>query len=188
MTDRNLEDDLYGAPGAAQAAPQAQGGTQPPQQPQEPAQAPEEPVQEPAKAKEFDARHRERLTGLLFLGRLEDEFEWLGHKFVIRTRTAGEQIEAGLITQPTVGTRMEMKAWQCATVAAGVMSVDGAAIVTPLRADLDVPLRERYNEVLRWYQPVVDQVYERVLALEIEARELVDAMGEAYGQGTQTPG
>lgn len=189
MSDPDLEDSIYGAPGAPPPLPrQPDEGSapEPPTEPEEPAQAPPE-TQERAKA--FPERWRERLTGLMFLGRLEEDVEWLGHKFVIRTRTAGEQIEAGIVMQPAVGTRVEMKAWQAATVAAGLSSVDGGPLIVPLNINVEVSLRERYEYILKnWYPPTIDVLYQRILALEVEARELVDAMGEAFGQGTTTPG
>lgn len=62
------------------------------------------------------------------------------------------------------------------------------ALITPVEMGKEPSLRERHEKVLKWYPPVIDKVYDRLYALESEARAVVDAMGEAYGQGTSTPG
>lgn len=173
----DAESGIYDTPGPSQA-------------PQQPAEGAGESAVTPEKvpAKEFPQRHREALTGLLFLGYLEDKFEWLGHDFVIRTRTTGEQIQCGIIAREAIGTRTEGKALSTAAVAAAVVSVDGMALITPVEMGKEPSLRERHEKVLKWYPPVIDKVYDRLYALESEARAVVDAMGEAYGQGTSTPG
>ena len=43
--------------------------------------------QEDFAPREFDPRHKEPFTGLLFVGALTDEFELWGHRFVIATPT-----------------------------------------------------------------------------------------------------
>lgn len=175
--EKDLEDAIYGErpPASPQQTHRAVGEDPAPEPEEEPQASPEPP---PLKA--FPERHKEALTGLMFLGRLEEEFEWLGHKFVIRTRTAGEQIECGVLIQPTVGTRLEMKAWEASVVAASVVSVDGMPIITPVDLSRTPTLRERYDYVItNWYPPVIDAVYERAYALEQEMRAVVAAMGEA---------
>lgn len=151
---------------------------------------PEAPEQDPARAeaearvpKAFDPRYREKLIGLLYLGRLEDTFTWAGHTFVIRTLTVGEQIEAGLLIQPALGTRVEMKAHASSMVAAGLVSVDGQPLITPLTI-ADPTMREKYTYLLeKWHSVAVDVVYSRIYELEVEARRLTDALGEAVSQG-----
>lgn len=146
------------------------------------AQAKPEPEPEPSVHK-FDPRYREPLSGMIYIGRLEDTFDWGGHRFVVRTLTLGEQIEAGLLIKPTLGTRVEMKAHQAATVAAGLISVDGNPLMLPI-GNAEIEHRDKYQYLMKnWHAPTIDVVYSRIYRLELRARELVDALGEADGQG-----
>lgn len=183
----DIETQAYGSPRSAQEVLAGAQGSQDPNPAYEAAQEPPEaapgPVVEEPPTKAFDPRHREALTGLLYLGRLEDTFEWGGHTFHIRTLTAGEQIRAGIMIKPALGTRVEMKAYQSATVAAGLITVDGEPIVVPLGTD-DVLHKQQYDYILaKWHALTIDAIYTRIYELEIEARKVADALGEALRQG-----
>lgn len=144
------------------------------------------PVEAEAPAPEqdwaFPEESREDFTGLMFLGALQDTFEWLGHTFVIRTITTNEAIEVGLIHKRYRGSLAEVKAYQAACVAACVVSVDGKELPMPIstRAD-DSPVENRLRVVLDWYPTTIDTVYDAYLSLESRAVEVMNAMGEATG-------
>src|SRR5215469_14153846 len=72
----------------------------------------------------FDQRYEEPFVGLLYLGALSDEFDWLGHRFVIRTLRDGEKLAIARLIKPyqdTVGTD---RAYAAAVVALCTVSVD----------------------------------------------------------------
>ena len=149
----------------------------------EPEAQPQQAAAEQPKDYSLDPRYREPLMGLIYVGHLEDTFDWGGHRFHIRTLTAGEQIEAGLLIQPALGTRVEMKAHQASWVAAGLITVDGQPLITQL-GPKEIEHRERYFHLLKhWHPPTIDLVYSHIYRLELQIRELVDALGEAGGQG-----
>jgi len=79
------------------------------------------PVEAEAPAPEqdwaFPEESRGDFTGLMFLGALQDTFEWLGHTFVIRTITTNEAIEVGLIHKRYRGSLAEVKAYRAAVAA-----------------------------------------------------------------------
>jgi hypothetical protein len=132
---------------------------------------------------EFDPKYRRAFDGLLYLGKLTDSFEWLGHTFTIRTMTANEVLEIGLIHAPYVGTMAEVKAYQALVVAACVVEVDGRPLVIPLTdAPEDTPLRNRFRYVIdHWYPPTLDAIYERFLLLEKQASDVIGAMDLVSG-------
>lgn len=132
---------------------------------------------------EFDPKFRMDFEGLLYMGRLTDDFTWLGHHFVIRTLTAGEILEVGLLHRQYVGTLADVKAYQAAIVAACVVSVDGKPMPTPITNEVtDTGLLNRFNYVLRsWFPPVLDKVYEQYLLLEARVEEVIKEMGKAHG-------
>ena len=173
--------DVLGASSGPQGEPEPQGPTEEPSAPQAAEQAAPEPEQKPLR--QFDPRYREALTGMIYLGRLEDRFEWGGHAFHIRTLTAGETIEAGILIKPALGTRQEMKAHQAATVAGGLVSVDNQPLILPLGTD-EITQQAKYVHLLKnWNALTIDMVYSRIYALEIEAKMVADALGEAHSQG-----
>lgn len=184
----SMEESLYDTPQQPPRSPRS--AAQQPEVP-EPQEEPQEPQEEPqgipepdlGELPEFDPQHRQALTGLMFLGRLEDDFEWLGHKFVIRTLTAGEQVEVGMLVKPYLGTRVEWRAYQAAMLGAAVVSVDGEPISVPLVQNDGVSdTRRKFEYILKnWYSPIIDAVYQRINVLEIQSRAVLDAMGKVGG-------
>lgn len=128
---------------------------------------------------EFDPRHREDFSGLLYLGALTDEFFWSAHRFKIKTLTVGELLEVGLIVKEYQGTLGDSKAYVTAFVAASIVSVDGMPIASPLGPQ-ESDLSANYAYIRdSWYPWVIDAVYERCLVLEARVNEIIDAMGKA---------
>jgi hypothetical protein len=159
----------------------------PPVEDEEPSEDPPEP--EPDPIPQFDPRVRQDFEGLLYLGRLTDQFTWLGHRFTIRTLTAGEILEVGLLHRQYVGTLADVKAYQAAVVAACCIDVDGKPMPVPITNQVaDTELLNRFQFVLQsWFPPTLDAIYERYLLLEARVEEVIRAMGEAQGWTDSTP-
>lgn len=131
----------------------------------------------------FDPRHREDFHGLAYLGALTKSFEWLGHRFVIRTLTRDEELAIALIIKEWEGTSAEPAAYMTAIVALCTESVDGIGMPSPYE---EAPGRsyawafQRFNHVkARWFGPTIDAVYTHYKALEERALEVLIAMGKA---------
>lgn len=138
-------------------------------------------VEEEKPLPQFDEKFKQALDGLMYLGRLEDEFSWLGHRYVIRTLTTDEILQIGIITKPYLGTLSEVKAYQAAVVAACIVTVDGKSLAVPMTNEAaDTALRNRWDYVRNhWFPPLLDYVYEQYLLLEDLVRQVLDAMGKA---------
>lgn len=136
---------------------------------------------EPEPIPEFDPKVREDFEGLLYLGRLTKTFNWLGHRFLIRTLSVGEILEVGLLHKPYVGSLADVKAYQSAVVAASVLEVDGKPMPVPLTNErTDTSLVNRFEYVLNsWFPPTLDAIYEQYLLLESRVEEVIEAMGKA---------
>lgn len=132
---------------------------------------------------EFDPKYRQDFEGLLFIGNLSDTFDWLGHKFVIRTLTTGEILEVGLLHKKYGQSLADLKAYQAAVIAACVVSVDGRPLSVPLTNEVDdTLLANKFSYVLRsWFPPVLDVIYDKYLSLEERVQKVLDAMGKAQG-------
>lgn len=138
---------------------------------------------QPESPKSFDPKVRQSFEGLLYLGKLESEFSWLGHSFLIRTLTSGDLLEIGKLHKPYVGTVADVKAYQAAVVASSIVYVDDKPVALPITNEPDdTVVRNRFNYILRsWYPPVIDKVYEEFLLLENQVQEVISSMGEASG-------
>lgn len=140
----------------------------------------------------FDPRHHDSFHGLAYLGALTKTFDWLGHRFVIRTLTRDEELAIALIIKEWEGTSAEPAAYMTAIVALCTESVDGVGMPSPFQ---EAPGRgydwafQRFNMVkARWFGPTIDAVYMHYKALEERALEVLDAMGKASAPTVSTPG
>src|SRR4051812_18330419 len=67
---------------------------------------------------------RDRVDGLVWLGHLQDDFEFCGHHFTLRTLKADEDLLAGILAKKYSETLGQGKAWAWAHVALALVSVD----------------------------------------------------------------
>lgn len=131
---------------------------------------------------EFPEESKKDFEGILFLGALTKEFTFAGHVFMIRTLTTGEILSVGQIIKDYDGSLSQMKAYATAVCAATTLSLDGQSLPTPIRdTPGDEALRHRFNEVVKWYPPVIDYVYGQFLALEAQMNVVFASMGKASG-------
>lgn len=164
---------------------QGPGGNQtPPTEPQPTAQTEESDSEGADEApEEFDPKVRMDFEGLLYLGKLERQFDWLGHRFVIRTLRTGDLLEVGMLASRYQGTMADAKAYQTAIVAACVVSVDGKSLPLPLtNEEGDTKLRNAFDYIRRsWFPPTLDAVYQEFLLLEQRVDAVIQAMAKAHG-------
>lgn len=144
--------------------------------PEEGASESEEPLPE------FDPRYQQDFEGLLYIGKLTKTFNWLGHRFTIRTLTTEEVLEVGLVHRQYAETVADVKAYQTAVVAACVVAVDDQPMPIPITMEpTDTGLINRFRAVLRWFPPTLDAVYNEYLNLESRVTEVIEAMGKVSG-------
>lgn len=141
-------------------------------------------VEEPKEYK-FPEKHKEALDGMMYLGRLEDEFEFAGHKIVIRSLTTDEILGIGLLLKKYENTAVYNKAYATAVVSTCLVSVDGRYLPVPLGEDTGDGyghLRLRFNYIKnRWHSYSIDYIFNKFLVLEDEVREVFAGMGKALG-------
>lgn len=139
----------------------------------------------------FDRRYQDEFEGLLYLGALTKSFDWLGHRFVIRTLTQEEVLTVALLIKQWSGTLGEAKAYTTAMAALAVVSVDDKPLPMPV-GDGEGEFawaHQRFNYVrANWFQFTVDKVYSEYLVLESKAQEVIDAMEKASGPAGSTGG
>lgn len=144
---------------------------------------------EPELVKPFDERYREPFEGLMFLGALQASFDFIGHRFIIRTLTTDETLAVGMITKEFEETIGGQRAYATALVSLCIQSVDGRQLPSPIGTDDNnyAWAFERFNYVkARWFPYVIDNVYERYLLLENKAVEVLQEMAKKASGRTQS--
>ena len=140
----------------------------------------------------FNEKYVEDFNGLMYLGALTKTFEWVGHKFKIRTLTADEYLLVAILTKPYAGTIGEARAFSTAVVSLCVDLVDGQPLPVPImtHSDENAWAYQRFNYVkARWFNPTIDLVYREFLVLEERANLVLAEMGKASGwEASATPG
>lgn len=157
-----------------------------PPKPERPAESPQpEPETEPVAedVPEFDPKHRQPFSGLLYVGALTDSFELFGHRFTIATPTQTERLQIGQVIAPYQNTVTAEVAYQTALVAAYLTEIDGHKLPEPV---LSNPKETALHDRFRWVSEnmrrvVVDQLFDRCLQLDTQVNDVLAAMGKASG-------
>lgn len=137
--------------------------------------------QEDFTPREFDLKHKEPFTGLLFVGALTDEFTLWGHRFVIATPTQTERMQIGPLIRDYADTIAGDLAYATALVAAYLVSVDNQPLPRPVVKDVrETALRDRFRWVSDTLQkPVIDYLFSKCLELDQQVDDVLEAMGKA---------
>jgi len=129
----------------------------------------------------FDDHYKDDFEGLMFLGALQAQFSYIGHKFNIRTLSVDELLAAAIITKRYEDTIGANRAYATAMVALCTVSVDGIGLPAPIgEGDESYAWAfERFDYVkAKWFPYTVDYVYERYLLLEDRVRNVLVEMTE----------
>ena len=81
------------------------------------------------------------------MGRLQKKFDVLGHDFVLKTLTVGEELAIGQVVNEYAGTIGQGKAFQTAVIAAAIVTVDGRELVAPLGPNTQAGLQDRFDYI-----------------------------------------
>lgn len=123
--------------------------------------------QESAGLDEFPPEVRDDVDGLLWLGYLDDDFEFCGHTFTICTMRGEDELLAALVSKDYVDSLGQHKAWTWANIAMCLFAVDGDEdFCPPIGPDKRQHARARFQYCTsNWYWPVAMAIYERYAAL-----------------------
>lgn len=139
----------------------------------------------------FDPRYANDFDGLVFLGALTHSFEWLGHRFTIRTLGSDDLLSIPMVIKPWQGTIGEAKAYAIAMASLCVTSVDGEELPIPVgdgRGEYAWAYQRFNYAKANWFQYTIDKVYSEYLALEAKAQAVIEAMEKASGPAALTGG
>lgn len=134
---------------------------------------------------EFDPRVREDVDGLIWLGHLEDEFDFCGHHFVLHTLKGDDELNAGLVAKEYTETFSQARAWAWAKISLALQAVDGDYDFCPaIGPDKRSFARARFAYCTsNWYWPLAEYIFGRYA--ELEARQLAALRAiESLSQGS----
>lgn len=138
-------------------------------------EAPEEPNHTTLTSEE-----RESFADLLTVGRRTKNVVLFDHKVVLASLNVDDEIMIGQATKEYSNSQTFPRAWQSATVAAAIRSLDGEAWGQSLYADAEasVLFEEKWSKVRRMYPLVVQALYNEVIKMEAEFAELARKLGK----------
>lgn len=139
----------------------------------------------------FDQRYADDFEGLIYLGALTRSFDWLGHRFVVRTVRTDDVLAVAKVIDPWRGTVGEAKAYAAAMAAICVVSVDGKELPIPVGDGQGeyAWAYQRFDYVkANWFAMTIDKVYSEYLVLEQRVNEVIDAMEKASGPAASMSG
>lgn len=127
----------------------------------------------------FPEQYREPLVGLLYLGHLEETFQYAGHTFVMRTLKEAEFLVVANLIKQYEGTVGHKVAYKVAIVAMSLVEVDGQPLYESLGNEtLELAARGKFNVVKQWFPHVVDYLFERYERLDATVGELIEVLGK----------
>lgn len=146
------------------------------------------PLDEDPGLDQFSDEVRQDVEGLMWLGHLEDDFEFCGHRFTIRTLKADEELNAALISKEYIESMGQAKAWQWAQVALSLTAVDGnEEFCPPAGPDKQAFARARFKWVTeKWYGPTLAYIFNRFMQLTARQLAAIDAVRDLSDRGLQS--
>jgi len=144
--------------------------------------APPEEQAPPVVEEPFPDEWKLPFQGLLLIGKLEGEFDWLGHHFLIRTLTTNEILEVGLVTARYQGSSGESWAYMTAIAGTCLVSIDRQPMPFPMVQTGASEVQSRFDWArTSLYQPAIEEVYKQFAVLQAKVDEVVAQMGKSFG-------
>lgn len=123
---------------------------------------------------------RAQFRTLMGVGKRTKKFSLFDHTVVIRSLMCDDELRIGLMTERHKSSTGFSRAYQCATVAAAIVSIGNDNWNNSLAAepDPDELFTRKYRKVLDLHPMVVQYIYDKVQELESEFAELLTKLGK----------
>lgn len=134
----------------------------------------------------FPENIADAVDGLAYLGHLEQEVRFCGHRFLLRTLKAGEELEAALLAKDWQDTMGQMKAHAWAHLAASMVAVDGDENFCPaIGPGTASHMRGKFQFMIdHWYWSVGEYLFGQFIDL---TQRQVDAIEAIEGLSVRSP-
>lgn len=131
---------------------------------------------------DFPPEIQQDVEGLMYLGYLEDSFDFCGHSFHIRTLRGDEELLSTLVCKEFVETIGQARAWVWATVAMCLVAVDGDPNFCPPTS----PNKREYAMARfryctsKWYWPLATYINSKYTALIDRQTEAIKRVEDLF--------
>lgn len=133
---------------------------------------------------ELTDEERMWFSTLLTVGRRTKVINVFDHSVTIQNINTDDDMNIGLFCRDYQGAPpADQRAFQLATCATGVISIDGAPLYTPLSEAIgaDELFRHKVEKLRKFYPVVITQIYREILRLDAEFLELAQKLGKLEG-------
>lgn len=122
-------------------------------------------------------------SSLLTCGRKINTVDIFNHIVVVHSLCGDDDLRIGLYVKEFQGSLGESRAYQIGVAAAGIETIDGTPLVTPLFANADEStlFDEKVKRVAKMYPVVINRIYRAVLDAEKDFVELTVRLGKSNG-------
>lgn len=125
---------------------------------------------------------RDYFANAIEIGKMTSTGTVFGHTVTVRSMSFAEELAVGLLIKKYAGSLAQPKAYKGAVVAACLESIDGAPFYTPIKKMSAAELVEaKYQQVVDYYTPFVDAVYNIIKEMEQEVSALLAKLGKSEG-------
>jgi hypothetical protein len=126
---------------------------------------------------------RAQFATLLACGKRSKKIDVLGHEVAIESLNVDDDLRIGLYTRPYRDSDAYARAIHIGTCAAGIRSVDGRLLYTPLSSDetSESIFDHKVEKLLKFYPVSVTEIYREILNLDAEFAELAIKLKKLTG-------
>lgn len=129
---------------------------------------------------ELTPEERQQFRTLLSIGRRTKKISIFDHSVVIRSLNCDDELRIGLYVRDHRDSTGFSRAYQCATVAASIKSVDDEVWDFGLTSepDPDAVFERKHKKVVDLHPMVVQMIYNEITKLDLEFAELAAKVGK----------
>lgn len=126
---------------------------------------------------------RMQFSTLLSCGKRSKSIDVMGHEVAIENLDTDDDLRVGLFCKPYMGSEAYERAYQLATCAAGVRSLGGRPLYTPLEESPspNAVFDEKISKLGKYRPVVITEIYRAIGMLDIEFAELATRLGKLKG-------
>jgi hypothetical protein len=131
----------------------------------------------------LDDEERFEFSTLLQVGKGSDTLNVLGHTVVVENLNVDDDLRVGQFCKPYLNSDAYERAWQLATCAAGVRTIDGRPVYNSLEANpsAEEVFTEKAAKLARYTPVVITEIYRGILAIDVDFVNVAIKMGKLKG-------
>lgn len=119
------------------------------------------------------------------IGHIQKEVIWCGHKFVLKTLTAYEELIVAKVIREFNETIAQSKATYAAIVAASILYVNGVPFYpNSVGQDLEENILQRFRAIGDWSYILIDELAQETAKLVAEAAETTEELKKKFSVKT----